>query len=165
MKIDAPIPGQSLTKEPRNYPWERPPETTDPDVAIEHHLSRFSKPKVMDSLLDAVNEGYPVAFVTEMVLSGGVMKGIHSIDISMMIAPVVHEYIVELLESEGVEFKEFFEDDSDADVRKSIALTQAISGVKEPKEEMEEPEEEEEMLEDEAEEEMPKRGLMAREVQ
>ena len=27
--FDAPIPGQSLTTEPKNYPWERPPEMSD----------------------------------------------------------------------------------------------------------------------------------------
>ena len=27
--FDAPIPGQSLTDEPQNYPWEHPPKYTD----------------------------------------------------------------------------------------------------------------------------------------
>ena len=29
--LKAPIPGQSLTDEPKNYPWENPPEITDPE--------------------------------------------------------------------------------------------------------------------------------------
>ena len=27
--FDRPIPGQSLTDEPKNYPWEHPPQFTD----------------------------------------------------------------------------------------------------------------------------------------
>ena len=27
--FDAPIPGQSLTDEPGNYPWEHPPKTVE----------------------------------------------------------------------------------------------------------------------------------------
>ena len=29
--LEAPIPGQSLTDEPKNWPWENPPEMVDPD--------------------------------------------------------------------------------------------------------------------------------------
>ena len=29
--LNAPIPGQSLTDEPKNYPWENPPEIVDAD--------------------------------------------------------------------------------------------------------------------------------------
>jgi len=165
MSIDAPIPGQSLTNEPRNHPWERPPETVDPDEAIAHHLTRMSDPKVLNSVLDAISEGFPVSFITEMMLTGAVAKGIHSIDISMMVAPVIQDYIVEVLEEEGVDFKEFFSDDGDEDIQKTMAISQAISGAKEsmgmPMEE--EPEEDEMMEEEEMPEETPKRGLMARE--
>jgi hypothetical protein len=132
-QFDAPIPGQSLTKTPRNYPWERPPETTNPDEAIAHHLTRIGQPKVLNSILDGVGQGVPVSMLTDLLLTGAVAQGIHSIDISMMVAPVVQDYIVNLLEEEGVEFKEFFEEDNDDDVLKSIALSGAISGMKESK--------------------------------
>jgi len=166
MKFDGPIPGQSLTGAPRNHPWERPPETADPDEAIQKHIQRFSNPKVMDGILALIEGGLPLGFVTEMVMTGAVANGIHSIDMSMMIAPVVHEYLVELLEAEGVEFKEFFDDDDDEDIRKKMAISQAVSGIKEKPtddddmEAMEDEGSEEES--DDMEEEMPKRGLMAR---
>ena len=166
MNIDGPIPGQSLTNEPRNHPWERPPETSDPDEAITHHITRLSDPKVMNSVLDAVSEGFPLSFITDMMLTGAVAKGIHGIDISMMAAPVIQDYLVEVLEEEGVEFKEFFDDDDESDAQKKRAITQAISGVKETmgmpmEEELEEEPMEEEMTEEP--EFKSKRGLMSRE--
>lgn len=162
MQFDGPIPGQSLTSTPKNYPWERPPETADPDEAITHHLTRLSQPEVLNSILDGVTMGMPVSLITDMMLTGAVAKGIHSIDISLMVAPVVHEYIVNLLEEEDVEFKEFFEKDGDEDNQKSMAVSQALRGLKEtvPEEEVIEAETEEEMPM----EEQPKRGLMSREV-
>jgi hypothetical protein len=132
-QFDAPIPGQSLTNAPKNHPWERPPETVNPDEAIVHHLTRLGKPKVLNSILDGVGQGLPVSMLTDLVLTGAVAQGIHSIDISMMIAPVIQDYIVNLLEEEGVEFKEFFEEDTDDDVLQSIALSGAIAGLKESK--------------------------------
>lgn len=161
MKFDGPIPGQSLTTQPKNYPWERPPETSDPDEAIVHHLTRLAQPKVMDRVLDAVTAGLPVSMVTELVLTGAVAKGIHSIDISMMIAPVVHDYLVNLLEEEKVEYKEFFDDEEDGSIQENLAASQAIAGLKEKgmTSVEEEPMEEEPVVE-----EKPKRGLMSREV-
>jgi len=166
-QFEAPIPGQSLTNEPKNHPWERPPETSNPDEAIVHHLTRLGQPKMLDSILDGVAQGMPVSLLTEMVLTGAVSQGIHSIDISMMIAPVIQDYIVTLLEEEGVEFEEFFEEDGDEDLRKNIALSGAITGLKTKKPEADDlesaiaapPEMEEEVME-----EKPKRGgLMSRE--
>lgn len=164
--FDAPIPGQSLTNEPKNYPWERPPETADPDEAIVHHLTRLGQQKVMNHILDGIQAGLPVSMLTDLMLTGAVAKGIHNIDISLMIAPVVHDYIVNLLEEEGVEFKEFFEEDGDEDVRKNLSVSQAITGLQEnmpEKEVIAVEEEQKEMEKMETTEEPPRRGLMSRE--
>ena len=50
--FNAPIPGQSLTTPPRNAPYERPPEITDPDEALAVHLKRLSDP---DAIEDAMS--------------------------------------------------------------------------------------------------------------
>ena len=31
--FDSPVPGQSLTDTPGNYPWEHPPQFVDPEEA------------------------------------------------------------------------------------------------------------------------------------
>lgn len=156
MRFDGPIPGQSLTGTPRNAPWERPPETADPDEAITHHLTRLSQPEVMNHVLDGVSGGLPVSMITDLMLTGAVAKGIHSIDISMMIAPIIHDYIVNLLRSEEVEFKEFFDKEEKGD-SEGLAISMAISNISDnPR--VEELQEEPEV---EVVEEKPK-GLMAR---
>ena len=40
--FDAPIPGQSLTSEPKNAPFERPPEIVNPEEALMVHLKRLN---------------------------------------------------------------------------------------------------------------------------
>ena len=44
MIFDGPIPGQSLTKTPRNAPYERPPEITDRIEPVLWHMNRLSDP-------------------------------------------------------------------------------------------------------------------------
>ena len=41
--FDAPIPGQSLTDEPGNYPWEHPPKTTDPEELMLIIMETFNQ--------------------------------------------------------------------------------------------------------------------------
>lgn len=43
-RFARPIPGQSLTTTPKNAPYERPPEITDPEQAMQIHMYRLNDP-------------------------------------------------------------------------------------------------------------------------
>jgi len=92
--FSAPIPGQSLTTEPKGFPWERPPEITDPEEAIQMHLARLSEPDMLDMVLDLIeSDGLDVKTLTSGIMRGAVAKGMHTIDVALLVAPVVHEFI------------------------------------------------------------------------
>ena len=109
--FNAPIPGQSLTSEPKNYPWENPPEFTKPEDALMFHMERLEDPKKVKAILGLLELGLDVTTMTEGILRGAVVEGRHTIDVSLIIAPVIHEYIVGTAEAAGVEYDEGFEDD------------------------------------------------------
>ena len=106
------IPGQSLTAEPKNAPYENPPELTTPEDAVEWHLDRLLEDDKFSSLLDAMELGMDVVTLTEGLLRGAVLNGRHSVDISLIIAPVVHEFIKSSAEQSGVDFEEGIPDDT-----------------------------------------------------
>lgn len=110
MIMDGPIPGQSLTREPRNALYERPPEITDPNDAILWHLNKLSDPDRLDNLLFTLEYGLPVKHATQAALTLAVAKGVHNIDVSLIIAPVVHKFIAKTAEQAGVDFIEDFDD-------------------------------------------------------
>lgn len=116
------IPGQSLTAEPKNAPYENPPEMVTEDDAIMWHLERLSEPDRMEALVDMLELGIDVVTLTEGLLRGAVMEGRHSIDLSLIIAPVIHEFIVRTAEKVGVDFEEGIPDDSEQreDIRYTI---------------------------------------------
>ena len=91
--FNAPIPGQSLTSEPKNSPWENPPLMVDPEEALLWHLEKLEKPKVTESVAGLMALGVDILDLTEGILRAAVAEGQHSIDVSLIIAPVVHEYI------------------------------------------------------------------------
>jgi hypothetical protein len=106
------IPGQSLTSEPKNAPYENPPELTTPEDAIEWHLDRLTQDDKVSSLLEAMELGMDVVTLTEGLLRGAVVDGRHSIDISLIIAPVVHEFIKSTADKAGVDYDEGIPDDT-----------------------------------------------------
>ena len=112
--LKAPIPGQSLTDEPKNYPWENPPEITDPEEAIAMHMSKFNDPEVIDNMLDLLDIGFPVRALAESILTASVAAGWHSIDVSLIVAPFMHEHIISMAKEAGVSYVEGFEKDEEA---------------------------------------------------
>lgn len=107
--FDAPIPGQSLTDTLKNRPYERPPEIVDPEEALQAHLFKLSDPDRMGAVMDLLEQGVDLVTLTEGILRKAVMNGIHSIDVSLIIAPVIHEYIKLTADEIGIDYEEGFE--------------------------------------------------------
>ena len=91
--FDAPIPGQSLTTEPRGFPWERPPQIDKPEDALTFYINNMSKQEILDDVFTALDEGFPLDLLVKSILTNGVMEGIHSIDVSLIVHPVLVEYV------------------------------------------------------------------------
>jgi hypothetical protein len=110
-EFNGPIPGQSLTTTPKNFAWERPPEISDPEEAIKMHLTRLSQPEMLDAVLTAIEiQDLDIKTVTTGILRGAVSNGIHSIDVGMMVAPVIHEFIKQATQAMGIEADDGFVD-------------------------------------------------------
>lgn len=107
-RFSRPIPGQSLTAEPRNAPYERPAEIHDPEEALVLHIDRLNNPEALVALAQSVDMGLDVRTITEGILRSAVMAGVHSVDTSLLIAPVVHEFIRSNLDVMGYEYDNGF---------------------------------------------------------
>lgn len=160
--LRRPIPGQSLTAEPKSLPYERPPEVSDPEQALQIHLAKLNEPKRMDAILTLLENDIDLVTVVEGITRNGVANGIHSVDVSLIISPVIHEFIKTTADAIGIEYDEGFEKDDeefksyviDATARKRV---EKMSGeTKTVAAEVEEIREEPEVVEE------APRGLMAR---
>jgi hypothetical protein len=106
------IPGQSLTAEPKNAPYENAPSMSKPEDAVLWHLDRLMEPDRTEAVLDALELGMDVVSLTEGILRGAVLDGRHSVDVSLIIGPVIHEFIKTSAERVGIDFDEGFPDNS-----------------------------------------------------
>lgn len=109
-QFDAPIPGQSLTGSPKAYPWERPPEMVDPEQVVMYYLERLNQDEPIEGIVDALELESTVRELTEGILRVGVAEGLHSIDVSLIVAPVLHEFIKSVADEVGIEYDEGLED-------------------------------------------------------
>ena len=96
----------SRTKE---LPLERPPEITDPLEALDMHVENITRPQAMKDAFYFLEEGLDMVSLVEGILRSAVMAGRHSIDVSLAIAPALHEYIKNLALDADIEFDEGFE--------------------------------------------------------
>ena len=91
--FDTPVPGQSLTDEPGNYPWEHPPQYVTTDGAADHLWNKMSEPEFAEQIIAMLDAGVPVEAIGRTVLFGGFLKGKFSPDVAFIIAEPVMKMI------------------------------------------------------------------------
>jgi len=111
--LDAPIPGQSLTHELGARPWQTPAQYTTVEEALDYYIPRFANDDVTEQLLDVLETGVPVSTLANTIQLAGVMEGKHSIDVGMLVIPVLMELIMYMADEEGIEYNTGLEKDED----------------------------------------------------
>ena len=101
--FDAPIPGQGLTDEPGNYPWEHPPQFTDPDEASEFVWDRLHRPEFMEQVIAMLDAGIPVEALGRIIIFNGFMEGKWTPDVAFIIAEPIMKMIATMGLTAGVE--------------------------------------------------------------
>tara|TARA_R110000796_G_scaffold252492_1_gene387110 strand:- start:1280 stop:1819 length:540 start_codon:yes stop_codon:yes gene_type:complete len=102
--FDAPIPGMSMTAELGARPWQSPPKYATVDDAIEYYLDRMSSEDFLDQLTDVMEMGVPITSIANTMQLGNVMEGMHSVDVGMLVLPVLVEMMMLVGDSAGVEY-------------------------------------------------------------
>jgi hypothetical protein len=157
--FDAPIPGQSLTHEVGARPWQQPAQYPTVEGALDWYLSRFEQRETTEELLNVMEMGIPLTVIANSLQLGAVLEGVHSIDVGILVTPVLIEMMAYIAEQNDIEFKIGTEEEESPKPSESL-ISAAIQGLEERGVVGdEEPMAEEE--ETETEEEEPK-GLMAR---
>ena len=122
--FDTPVPGQSLTDEPGNYPWEHPPQYVTTDGAADHLWNRMSEPEFAEQIIAMLDAGVPVEAIGRTVLFGGFLKGKFSPDVAFIIAEPVMKMIATIGVIAGVEDIKMSMDDitNKKEVRSAVRL-------------------------------------------
>ena len=102
--FDAPIPGQSLTMELGSRPWQSPAQYTTVDDTIDYYMERMSSEDFMLQLADVLKMGIPVTTLANTIQLGSVMEGVHTVDVGMLVLPMLMEMIMMVGDSAGIKY-------------------------------------------------------------
>lgn len=92
--FDAPVPGQSLTDEPGNYPWEHPPKHTNINEAAESIFRKITEEDAAMNMLAMLKSGVPVEAIVRILIFAGFTEGKWNPDLGILLAPIVMSMIV-----------------------------------------------------------------------
>ena len=157
--FDRPTPGMSLTAELGNRPWQQPPQYSTVEEALQWYIPRLTNPEMLDQLIDVMESGLPLTAIANAMQTGGVMEGKHSLDVGILIMPVLIETMAYLAEEAGIEYDE----GSNVETNPDIIDESTMAIVKQKvKAKMGEPVKEKPVMKEPEPEEKPTGGLMAR---
>lgn len=100
-------PGHSLTGPRGKWAWERPPQFSNPDDAIDHVISQIDNPKTQDSLVKLMLAGITVEELVSQMAFKGFSNGYFNPDVAELIKPALGIYLMGLAEDSGFEAKMF----------------------------------------------------------
>jgi hypothetical protein len=102
--FEAPIPGQSLTGELGAYPWEQPAKYNTAEEAIDFYISRLANMDISMDLFESINDGLPITTAVDVLVAGGNMDGLHTMDVATLAAPVIAEFMVAVCEKLDLDY-------------------------------------------------------------
>jgi len=119
----GPIPGQSLTRDTEDpYPWETPPDFTNPREALDDVVGSIMQPEAMKNIVSALAQGAAVADLGTAILYAKFNEGKISPDAMMLLAEPVMYTIMAIGEEanikyniEGNDLDEFDDEDDKED--------------------------------------------------
>jgi len=106
LEYSKPIPGGSLTShKPGERQWERPPEIASVEEALKYYMERLSDEDIIDDFMVAIESGIAIVPMVKALYLSNVMRGIHSLDVGILIAPALSEYFAAVARSYEIDYK------------------------------------------------------------
>ena len=155
VSLSRPVPGQSLTHEVRARPWQNPPQFNTVEESMDWYLERFDNPELVQEMLSIIENKVPLSVIANSMQLGAVLQGVHSIDVGVLITPIIIEILRTLAEKTDTDYV-IGDEPEDTDRPSDAVIESAVNKVKSMP--IEDKVKEEEIEEDDEE----PMGLMAR---
>lgn len=114
--LDAPIPGQSLTAELGNRPWQQPSELKTLEDAVDYYIPRLGDPALMNKTLSIIESGVSLTSIAEIFTLSGTMEGKHNVDVAVLVSPVIVEFLKGLGDLAGIKYTIDADEEDKSDV-------------------------------------------------
>jgi hypothetical protein len=110
LKADAPIPGENFLSDTRNYPWHRPPEITDYDVAVDYLIDRLAVPEQSELIYSLIELKQPLTSIVAGLMMQSIGRGKFGIDLAILAAGPVYRYLQIIADQNDLKYEAGLED-------------------------------------------------------
>ena len=129
--FDMPVPGHSMTDEPKKWPWDKPPEFTDPDEAVEFVADKIQKPEVKENFLRLMVSGISIEQIVNTIALGGFSDGRWSPDIAEVIKPPISVILIDMAIKNKIPVKIFEGNPNELDESRKMSPKNTLAVMKE----------------------------------
>tara|TARA_R100001460_G_scaffold64070_1_gene104241 strand:- start:176 stop:706 length:531 start_codon:yes stop_codon:yes gene_type:complete len=129
-RFDVAIPGQSLTKEPKAYPWESPPQFTTPDEVMDYYFNKFEDDEILFSLFAMLEAEIPVTTIVNSMIMGAFGEGMYTPDLGIIVAEDLGMLIMVIAEEAGIDYKVGNENKTLESIKTAARLKEAVKEQK-----------------------------------
>ena len=124
-KFNEPPPGSSLTGNPGQWPWERPPEISDPKIAASAVVEQIQNEDDNQDIVNLMLAGIPLEAVVNTISFAGFMEGKWSWDTGELIKPAVLLSLVSVAFENNIDAK-LFTSDPEKEKEKTVYLKDLV---------------------------------------
>tara|TARA_S200002703_G_C3771432_1_gene237506 strand:+ start:379 stop:894 length:516 start_codon:yes stop_codon:yes gene_type:complete len=157
--LDGPIPGMSLTAEPKSRPWRRPSQFNTVDEAVAMYSTVFKDKTTKTMLLEQIENGIPLTSIADLLISANTMQGKHTLDVGILVSPILVETMITFADLAEIDYVIGTEGDNSANEKEEMIRRAVKSAGKLSEEDLSIPTEIDEG--EPAEEQEPPTGIMA----
>ena len=160
--LEAPIPGMSMTHEVGARPWQTPPQYPTVNKAAQYYVVSMQDESFVEQAINLMETGMPITLIANNMQLMSVMEGKHTIDVGMLLIPVIMEMLMLIGDRAGIKYATGMERDKEIELKDS-ASEAAFSRFQK---ELDKPDVEDVVVEEENDKEEKEKpmGLMARRV-
>ena len=101
--LGAAIPGQSLTSNPGQFPYEKPPMTSNPVDAADALVETMLQPHAQKAIAQLLDIGASAEMIASSYVLGGVAEGLFDVDVAEIIKPALILHIVGIADDLALE--------------------------------------------------------------
>jgi len=97
-------PGISWTAPEKSRPWQQPQQLVNIGDVIHRYMDNFSNPEVMSNAIDVVETKVPLSVMAQSIMLNHVSEGVHTLDMGILVMPVIIELLITFAELNNVEY-------------------------------------------------------------
>jgi len=131
--FDMPVPGQSLTDEPRKWAWENPSQFSTVDDSLQHVIDKIEgSEKAQKGYDELITLGMPIESLVNTITFGGFVEGLWTVDIAEMLKPPLMSFFMLYADEKDLPFVPYNnEDKHDKTIVDNMDKNDIIATIKE----------------------------------